>query len=347
MTQAQQQQQHLRTLRRSLNRAVTTLKGDDSIIVNVGWGVGRVFGNPKLRPELGLEWPEESEDLHLLFPSPEGDVETAVWRDWGDLIPEELRKSLDFFWPGPLVVQVRCPRTRRRVKICCPWHPLMKELLSRHGCVFWSPMGAPEERDFHERGGDLERFGRERVLVWPEREVVLAISLLDTGTSPWRLMERGFVEADELFARIPRPVLLSDDRAFPARPLRTFQPQHRTVILEAAAKDDLPRLVEEFRAQLGPEWAVRIYLDESVAHKHFPDDRGVRVYGEMSDPERVRRRLEAMLERQRRRSGKRVLLIGIAELDGSADSLKTDLEKLAQYWFTIGKGEALELNEFL
>ncbi len=347
MSQAQQQQQHLRTLRRSLNRAVTTLKGDGAVIVNIGWSFGRAFGIPKLAPELGLEWPEEIGDLHLFFPSLEDGAEAAVWKDWGGLIPEELMKALDFFWPGPLVVQVRCSRTRRRLKIGCPWHPLMKELLARHGCVFWTPFSVDEEREFHGRGGDLEKFGKERVLVWPENDAILPITLLDAATSPWRLMERGFVEADELIARIPRPVLLSDDRAFPRRPLRTFQPQHRTVVLEAAAKEDLPRLVEEFRTQLGPEWAVRIYLDEWVAHNHFPDDRGVRVYGEMSDPERVRRRLEAMLERQRRRSGKRVLLIGIAELDGSADSLKADLEKLAQYWFSVAKDEALELDELL
>jgi hypothetical protein len=91
---------------------------------------------------------------------------------------------------------------------------------------------------------------------------------------------------------------------------------------------------------------LRVYLDESVAHNHFPDDRNVRVYGEMLDPERVRRRLEAMLERQRRRSGKRILLIGVSELDASADSLKADLEKLADRWLLVPEGGSVAIDEF-
>lgn len=341
----QQQQQHLRTLRRSLNRAVTAIKADGRVVMSTGWGFGRVFGHPRLNGSSQHPWPDD-EELYLLVPEPEADI-PAFWHAREDLVPAGLRRALDFFWPGPLVVGLRCPDTRRRLRAACPWHPLMKEMLARSGPCLWVPLTPSESAQLASRAGaDSEAFSGDRALLWPEPEVALQPTYLDASTTPWRLMEAGFVEVEELSARLDGPFLLSEERAFPRRALRTFAPQYKTVVVEAATRCELPRLVEEFRGAVGPEWSLRVYLDESVAHTHFPDDRSVRVYGEMSDPERVRRRLEAMLERQRRRSGKRILLIGVAELEASADSLKADLQKLADRWFTVGAGEALSVEEF-
>lgn len=342
---SQQQQQHLRTLRRSLNRAVTAIKGDGRVVMSTGWGVGRVFGHPRLSGASDRPWPEDDE-LYLLVPEPEPEA-PPFWHSREDLVPAGLRRALDFFWPGPLVVGVRCPLTRRRLRVACPWHPLMREMLARSGPCLWVPLSDHELSQLASRAGaDSEAFNGDRALLWPEPDVVLQPTYLDASTTPWRLMEAGFVETEELATRLDKPFLLSEERAFPRRTLRTFAPQYKTVVLEAAERADLPRLVEEFRGAVGPEWSLRIYLDESVAHTHFPDDRSVRVYGEMNDPERVRRRLEAMLERQRRRSGKRILLIGVAELDVSADSLKADLQKLSDRWLTVAPGDGLSVDEF-
>lgn len=340
----QQHQQHLRTLRRSLNKAVTALKGDGRVVVGTGWGYGRAFGHPRLNGPSEQPWPEDDE-LYLLFPAPEESA-SPLWHE-NELIPRGVLRALDFFWPGPLTISVRCPATRRRLKVACPWHPLMMELLARNGCCLWTPLNPEESRQLASRArADSEAFLGDRALIWPDPETTLVPTYLDCGTTPWRLMEVGFIEVEELAARLEEPYLLSEERAFPRRALRTFQPQYKTVVLEAATRSELPALVQQFHERIGPEWSLRVYLDESVAFTHFPDDRRVRVYGEMNDPERVRRRLEAMLERQRRRSGKRVLLIGVAELDASADSLKADLVKMADHWLSIPSGGSVTTDEF-
>lgn len=340
------QQQHLRTLRRGLNRAVTALKADERIVMSAGWGYGRVFTHPRLGGASDQPWPEE-EELYLLFPEPEEGAE-PLWRGRPDLVPEQVLRALDFFWPGPLVVAVRCPDTRRRLFLVCPWHPLIRELLARNGPCLWTPLSPDEARQLASRaGGDAEAFGGEKTLIWPEPELPLPLTHLDVATTPWRLLGVGFIEAEELAARVDRPFLLSGESAFPRRSLRAFEPQYRTVVLQAASRDELPALVERLREGIGPEWSLRIYLEEVVAHRHFPDDRAVRVYGEMSDPERVRRRLEAMLERQRRRSGKRILLIAVAEFDAAADSLKADLQKLADRWMAVPAGGTVSAEEIL
>jgi hypothetical protein len=341
-----QQQQHLRTLRRSLNRAVTALKGEGRVVLSTGWSFGRAFGHPRLSGPSDQPWPE-AEDLYLLFPEAEAPEAQGLWHQQPDLIPSGLLSAMDFFWPGPLVFGVRCPASKRKLKVACPWHPLMRELLARHGACLWVPLSQREAQALAgRRGSGAEEFEGDRALVWPEPVVPILPTYLDASTTPWRLMESGFVEVDELSAHIGEPFLLSEERAFPHRALRTFIPQYRTVVLEASSRAELPVLVERFREAVGPEWSLRVYLDEGTAHTHFPEDRGVRVYGEMRDPERVRRRLEAMLERQRRRSGKRILLIGVAELDAGADSLKADLLKMADRWMTIPKGGALDVDEF-
>ena len=328
-----------------MNRAVTAIKGDGRVVMSTGWGYGRAFGHPRLLGPSDVPWPDDDE-IYLLFPEPEEGA-SPLWHSQGELIPEGLMRALDFFWPGPFLIGVRCPITKKRLRAACPWHPLMREMLSRNGCCLWVPLTVDESRQLASRAGtDSEAFNGDRALIWPDPEVSLTPTFLDASTTPWRLMESGFVEVDELKARISVPFLLSEERAFPKRSLRTFAPQYRTVVLEAASREALPGLVEKFRESVGPEWSLRVYLDEAVAHTHFPEDRGVRVYGEMRDPERVRRRLEAMLERQRRRSGKRILLIGVAELDASADSLKADLQKLADRWMSIPAGETVVTDEF-
>ena len=314
------------------------------MVLSTGWAYGRAFGHPRLTGA-DQPWPEH-EDLYLLFPEPE-EGGPPMWHSQGDLIPAGLLAAMDFFWPGPVVFGVRCPATRRRLKLACPWHPMMRELLARHGLCLWTPVSPAEERRLLERrGNDGESLDGDRALVWPDPEVPIKPTYLDASTVPWRLMESGFVEVDELSTRISEPFLLSQDRAFPSRGLRTFVPQTRTVVLEAELKTELPALVESFRQKVGPDWALRVYLEEALAHTHFPEDRDVRVFGEMTDPERVRRRLEAMLERQRRRSGKRILLIGVAELNVAADSLKADLQKLSDRWLLVPKGGVLETEEF-
>lgn len=338
------QQQHLRTLRRSLNRAVTVLREGGQVVVPTGWGYGRAFTHPRLQG--GEEpWPE-MEGLHLLFaPSEEGSE--PPWRSWAEFGPPGLEKLLSLAWPGPLILEARCPQTRRALRCAAPWHPLMQELLARSGPCLWLPLTTEEmARLSHPGPADAEPFSPARTLRWPEVDVHLQPTVLDVRSRPWRLLREGFLEYEEIVARLEEPVILSEERAFPRRALRTFRPQHRTVVLEAARKEELPQLVERFRELTSLEWSLRVYLEETIAHRHFPDDRYVRVYGEMSDPERVRRRLEAMLERQRRRSGKRILLIGVAELESSAESLKADLRKLADRWIVVESGESFVLEEF-
>ena len=337
----QQHQAHLRTLRRGLNRAVTDLKSGERLIVHTGWAHGRVFGSAD-RNHCSLDEP-----LYYLYPAPEESA--PAWHGEESLLPEGLLDAADFFWPGPLVLSVRSRELGRILHLACPWHPLIRELLSRNGACFWTPLSEEAEHRLavaRQRGQEQDVFEGERALLWPEPEVALVPTRFDASTRPWRWMEAGFIDYDEFAPRIREPFILSADRAFPRRQLRSFVPANTTVVLQASDRTELPTLVEKFRQGIGPEWSLRIYLDECVAHAHFPDDRIVRVYGEMGDPERVRRRLEAMLERQRRRSGKRILLIGVAELPPAADSLKADLQKLADRWITVAAGEELELDEF-
>lgn len=331
------QQQHLRTLRKSLNRAVGSLKNGESVVISSGWRYGRAFLHDWLK-DASLDLPQE-EELYLLFPSPGEDGELA-WHQH-PAVSESLRSALDFFWPGPLLVTVRLPENRQKLTLGCPWPPLISELLLRNGPVFWSPLADEQERYVRERRDLPDAEESRRLLLWPDEETLLAPTLLDASTVPWRLMMSGFVEPEELKARLSQPFLLSQDRAFPRRPLRTFQPQHHTVVLEAPDRESLIEAIGKVREDvLLADMALRIYVDEEIAHNHFPDVREVLVYGEMADPERVRRRLEAMLERQRRRGGKRLFVIAVSDLTPAADSLKKDLEKMCDSWIS-----AAELQE--
>lgn len=327
-------QQHLRTLRRTLNRAVTSLKDDGRVICHSGWGYGSCYSHPWLegKGQDEIEFPQDSKAFLLLPPPDAESCET-----WWNIFPAELQQALEFFWPGPLQVQVRL-KCRSRITVCTPWTPLMKELLSRHGAVLWEPLEAAQAQALEE-GKELSESQRDggRVLLWPEKEARICPTFLDVSTRPWRLLGEGFVSSDELQSKLTEPVVLSLERAFPARPIRTYVPDGKTIVLEAQSKDQLPAAVECLRGQVPPDAYVRIYLDEHTAHNHFPDDREVRVYGELSDPERVRRRLQAMLERQNRRFGKRILLIAVADI-GQADSFRADLEKLSDGWLNIEEG---------
>lgn len=343
-----QKQQHLRALRRGLNRAVTSLKEGGRVVCHSGWAFGLVHADDWLADRTSLLEFGADREPHLLLPAP--DCES--FSQWADFFPEESLALLQFFWPGPLWLRIKTTMGAEgeersfKMTVSCPWHPLMKELLSRHGALFWSRLG-PKDTGLLREGKELpERGGvRPRVLLWPEKESELEPTLLDISTWPWRIMEQGFVEADELIARAPCPVLLSGDRAFPIRPVRKYVPEGKTVILEADTREQLPAAVQQLREQVPPDAFVRIYLDESVAHNHFPDDREVRVYGELSDPERVRRRLQAMLERQSRRFGKRILLIGVSGIEEANDSFRADLEKLSDGWLKVEEGKELSLED--
>lgn len=336
-----QQQQHLRSVRKSVNRAVTSLKNDEAVVVSTGWRYGRAFAHPWLQDS--AETLPDKPQLYLLFPEPEEEG-TPSWHDH-PAVPEALLPALDFFWPGPLVVTVRAPGVRTKIHLGCPWRPLIGELLARHGPVLWEPLEDDQEQYVRERRDLPDAADSKRLLLWPDEETLIWPTLLDASTVPWRLMRTGFVGAEELRERLATPFLLSEDRAFPRRALKTFQPQHKTVILEAANKETLIEAITKVRQEAAADVALRVYVDESIAHNHFPDEYDVLVYGEMSDPERVRRRLEAMLERQRRRGGKRMFVIAVAELTDKTDSLKNDLEKMSDNWVVVDRVEDLAFHD--
>lgn len=338
-----QKQQHLRTLRRSLNRAVTSLKEGRRVVCHAGWGFGKFWWEPWLEladaPPKGFEG-----EPTLVLPPPESEG----FEHWLSRFPSGARDAIRFFWPGPLAVRTRFSSSDESVvwkaTAACPWHPLAKELLSRAGALLWEPVSPALEEELARAVEPKETSDQVRYLLWPEPESKLALTVLDLSTRPWRLMDQGFIEGDELLARIGEPVVLSEERAFPKRPIRTYVPEGKTIIVEAADHALLPEAVQALRQQVPPDAWVRIYLDTNMAHSYFPDDREVRVYGELTDPERARRRLQAMLERQRRRLGKRVLLIGVAEMGAGAESFRADLEKLADRWLKVEDGKELVLE---
>lgn len=340
-----QKQQHLRSLRRGINRAVTALKEGERVICHTGWAYGSSFGHPWLdSPGLDGELPP-LEDLHLLLPP----LENEVLAKWGALLPEELLATLEAFWPGPLHVRVRLAGRPdagvARLVVASPWHPLMQELLARSGPLFWKPL-PPSEAEAIERMGRSAEDSPEgaRALVWPEKETPLPSTLLDVTTRPWRLLAQGFVGVDELRKRLREPFLLSQERAFPLRPIRTYIPEGKTYIVEAEELELLLPALASLREQVPADAFVRIYLDETTAHNHFPDDREVRVYGDLADLERVRRRLQAMLERQSRRLGKRVQFIAVSGLGPGSESFKADLVKLSDGWLKVEEGVDLQLD---
>lgn len=269
--------------------------------------------------------------------------ESEEFERWLARFPSGARDAARFFWPGPLALRARFHFADTtppwKATAVCPWHPLAMELLSRSGALLWEPVSQALEEELARTAEPKETGEQLRYLLWPEPESKLELTVLDLSTRPWRLMSQGFIEGDEVIARIEEPVVLSEERAFPKRPIRTYVPEGKTIIVEASQHEALPAAIQALRQQVPPDAWVRIYLDTQVAHNHFPDDREVRVYGELSDPERARRRLQAMLERQRRRLGKRVLLIGVAEMGAGAESFQADLEKLADRWLKVEEGK--------
>ena len=343
-----QKQQHLRTLRRNINRAVTSLKEDVAVVCHSGWAYGSVRSHPWLDGGgLGTISAPEGAEWFLLLPPPDANEH----RGWLDRLPSELVAAAEFFWPGPFVVRIKLATGTKeapsfvKMRVACPWHPLMKELLARHGPLFWQPLTAQQTLHLEQGNDVLDQDGqRFRVLLWPDKEATVSPTLLDVSSRPWRLMKQGFIEFDELKARIAEPIVLSEDRAFPSRGVRKYVPEGKTIIVEAGDMTLLPEAIQSLRSQVPADSFVRIYLDEQIAHNHFPDDREVRVYGELSDPERVRRRLQAMLERQNRRFGKRILLIGVVGLDAAGESFRADLEKLSDGWLKVEPGKELRLD---
>ena len=343
-------QQHLSTFRRSLDKAKELLRSGGDVVVNSGWGHGRAFLDSAGKCDKAPGLPNR-ENLHLFFSSFKDGREEQPWHGLASggskaLLCEELLRLLNFFWPGPFLVRVRIPGTRQSLTLGCPTHPFSEELLSELGTFYWVPVNPDEEGMLAEKRDLPEPEGTKQLtLLWPEEEHHLAPTVIDARTRPWRLTEVGFISSEELSEHSQETFILSADRASPARALRTFVPQHRTVVLEATAEGTLAEAVAVLREKIPPDSSIRIYLDETTAHAHFPDDREVRVYGEIGDPERVRRRLQAMLERQRRILGKRVFLIAVPPLGSGAESLRADLEKVSDRWLVLRAGEELEVDE--
>jgi hypothetical protein len=327
-------------MRRSLNRAVTALKDDGDVVCHSGWDYGRIFSHSWIEGKGESEVALPEGDPFLILPP----MESSDLAEWNALFPEGVRPALEFFWPGPLFVRVRIPNSFQRLAVACPWHPLAQELLSRHGALFFAPLTGQVKQEIEE-GRELsgKEFEKTRLLRWPEEETSLESSLLDISTRPWRLLRQAFVGGEELQRLLQEPMVLSHEKAFPERPIRTYVPEGRTIIVEATDSEELPAAVQTLREQVPPDASLRIYLDEKTAHTHFPDDREVKVYGELSDLERVRRRLQAMLERQNRRFGKRILLIGVSNLGPGSESFKNDLENLSQGWLKVADGVELQL----
>ena len=91
-----QKQQHLRTLRRALNRAVTSFKEDGKVVCSLGWGFGRLFHHPWIDQKgQGESLLPQGDDLFLLLPP-----EAEQWEDFLHLIPEGARKAVLFFLAG-------------------------------------------------------------------------------------------------------------------------------------------------------------------------------------------------------------------------------------------------------
>ena len=340
-----QKQQHLRSLRRGINRAVTAIKEGEQVVCHTGWAYGSCFTHPWLESHgTGLDFPP-LEDLFLLLPP----FDREELAKWGGLLPEEVFSALEAFWPGPLHLRVKLaigPDGRvARLLVASPWHPLMQELLARSGPLLWRPL-PPSEAEALERAGPSSEDAPEksRALVWPEKESPLPSTLLDVSTRPWRLLAQGFVGVEELRKRLKVPFLLSQERAFPLRPIRTYVPEGKTYIVEAEDLELLLPALQSLRLQVPADAFVRLYLDETTAHNHFPDDREVRVYGDLGDLERVRRRLQAMLERQNRRLGKRVQFIAVSGLGPGSESFRADLVKLSDGWLRVEQGVDLQLD---
>lgn len=194
---SQRQQQHLRGLRRGVNKAVITLKEGRRLLVHSGWGHGHAVALPGEKQ--GLPSSLGQQDLFYFYPSPAASS-LPLWRAEGSLLPEELRAAADFFWPGPLAMAVRWPGTRLKIQLACPWHPLIAELLARHGPCLWSPLTAEQEQRLDElrRKREVTSFEGDAALLWPDRQVALPLTRLDATTRPWRQTESGFVEHAEL-----------------------------------------------------------------------------------------------------------------------------------------------------
>ncbi len=325
-TKAQQQQ--LRTLRRAINRAVTALRDGDSVWLNAGRRSGEVFRHPWLNPGENSSPPEDLERLHLLFPGPTDEQPEFPWTTYSQYYPKSLEPVLNFFWPGPFALQVAVPKRAGRLCLSCPRHPLLAELLSRHGPLFWRPMDTIEKNGRGPAG---------HVLHWEEPHYSIPETVMDVGSRPWRFTKIGYLSPDELLSKAeePEPTILSEDRASPRRKVRTFRPAHRTVILEVAMADQLSSLWEKIRGAIGQEVALRLYVDAATAHEHYPDHPAVKVFGELEHPERVRRRLEAMLERQKQLGGKRLMVVAVPPITDAFEALKSDLLTLSPFWFKL------------
>ena len=344
-----QKQQHLRSLRRPLNRALTHLKDSGEIVFHTGWAYGRAFSHPWLQTfgSQGESLPA-LDGLCILLPPPNPESPLALH----GLLPEGLERALSLFWPGPLQLNLRlrgqaeglAEKIIPRALVCCPWHPLAKEVMTRNGPLFWRPLNQSELQKLESKDESLGDEGTSvKVLLWPEKESSVTPTILDVSTQPWRLVQQGFVEVEELKSRLDQAVVLSSDRAFPENRIRTYVPEGKTVVVEVDTEVPLPEVVAKLREQIPPDAFLRLYLDENTAHNHFPDDREVRVYGELSDLERVRRRLQAMLERQKRRLGKRILMIVVPKLGDGTDSFRADLEKFSDEWLPVGTLEEAKL----
>lgn len=343
-------QQHIRSQRRSLDLARELIRAGGDVVVNSGWGHGRAFLDSARSQGTSSGLPE-CENLHLFFSSFKDGRSEQPWHSLASggskaLLCEELLGLADFFWPGPLLIRVRIPGTPRGLTLGCPIHPYSEELLSELGTFYWVPVTPDEEAKLAEKQ-DLpsSEDSRQMTLHWPEEEHFLEPTVLDARNRPWRLTDVGFIGPAELSLRTSELCILSDDRASPRRALRTFTPEHRTVVLEVTEENMLAESVTILRNKVSPNCSIRIYLDEKTAHTHFPDDREVRVYGEVGDPERVRRRLQAMLERQRRILGRRLFLIAVPPLGEGTESLRADLEKLSDRWIALNALDELDFDE--
>lgn len=187
------------------------------------------------------------------------DAETA--QSWVKTIPEDARKLMDAFWPGPLTIVL--PRSEKAkdfitggqdsVALRCPSHPYIRELLCAYKGQSHRGLAAPSANSFGKISPTTAEHVRQDLGEKPEGKVDLILdggpcsvgiesTILDLSGSQPRILREGAVTAEMIEKVIQKKVL------------------HGSVLTS-------PRVSGSLKSHYAPNHPLRLVNEEDLAGK--------------------------------------------------------------------------------
>ncbi|MDT8438710.1 MAG: L-threonylcarbamoyladenylate synthase [Wenzhouxiangellaceae bacterium] len=236
------------------------------------YGLGADAANPEAIAKVFLAKGRPS-DHPLIVHLPDEQALSA----WVEQVPENARRLIAQFWPGPLTlvlpraatVSDRITGGQDTVAVRVPNHPVARALLRRFGGALVAPSANRFGRISPTRAEHVEsEFGDEVAAVIDGGACPVGVesTIVDLSGDKPRILRPGMVRSDAIAAELEQPLCQPGDNEGPRAPGRLASHYAPEVPLEAVAADRLhQRLAELLAAGQRVVVLARFERDRSAA----------------------------------------------------------------------------------